>query len=113
MHHPVNPNVKLLEGAFYGGDPHPHFEWMRENADADDVLARRPPEADHDVEPLARRRARREPRERDEPREPPAVDDRHPADADAGHRCRPAPPPPIFNARNGHNSPTRFPEEAQ
>ena len=26
--------------------------------------------------------------------------------------CRPAPPPPIFNARNGHNSPTRFPEEA-
>ena len=32
MHHPVNPNVKLLEGAFYGGDPHPHFEWMRENA---------------------------------------------------------------------------------
>ncbi len=33
MHdHPVNPNVKLTDGAFYGADPHPHLQWMREHA---------------------------------------------------------------------------------
>jgi len=31
-HHPLNSNIKLLEGAFYGAGPHPHFQWMREHA---------------------------------------------------------------------------------
>ena len=26
------PNIDLLDGAFYGGDPHPTYTWMRENA---------------------------------------------------------------------------------
>jgi len=30
--HPVNPDIRLIDGAFYGADPHPHFQWMRENA---------------------------------------------------------------------------------
>jgi cholest-4-en-3-one 26-monooxygenase len=30
--HPQNPAIRLLDGAFYGGDPHPHFQWMREHA---------------------------------------------------------------------------------
>jgi len=33
MHdHPVNPGIRLLDGAFYASDPHPHFQWMREHA---------------------------------------------------------------------------------
>jgi cytochrome P450 family 142 subfamily A polypeptide 1 len=27
-----DPAIDLLEGAFYGGDPHPHFAWMRAHA---------------------------------------------------------------------------------
>jgi cytochrome P450 family 142 subfamily A polypeptide 1 len=30
--HPVNPRIRLLDGAFYASDPHPHFQWMREHA---------------------------------------------------------------------------------
>ncbi len=30
--HPVRPEIDLLAGDFYATDPHPHFEWMRENA---------------------------------------------------------------------------------
>jgi cytochrome P450 family 142 subfamily A polypeptide 1 len=30
--HPVDPEIRLLDGAFYGNDPHRHFRWMRENA---------------------------------------------------------------------------------
>ena len=30
--HPVNPQVRLLDGDFYAEDPHPHFDWMRSNA---------------------------------------------------------------------------------
>src|SRR5215470_3344245 len=30
--HPVNPEVHLLDGRFYAGDPHPHFDWLRANA---------------------------------------------------------------------------------
>ena len=30
--HPMNPSITLLDGAFYGNDPHPLFAWMRENA---------------------------------------------------------------------------------
>jgi cytochrome P450 family 142 subfamily A polypeptide 1 len=30
--HPTNPAVRLTDGAFYANDPHPHFEWLRENA---------------------------------------------------------------------------------
>src|SRR5690348_15508620 len=26
------PDIDLLDGAFYGGDPHPTYTWMRENA---------------------------------------------------------------------------------
>ena len=26
------PDIDLLDGAFYGGDPHPKYTWMRENA---------------------------------------------------------------------------------
>lgn len=32
VNHPLNPDVSLLAGEFYGEDPHPHFAWMRENA---------------------------------------------------------------------------------
>lgn len=33
MHdHQVNPNVRLIDGAFYASNPHPHFAWMREHA---------------------------------------------------------------------------------
>jgi len=30
--HPINPAIKLTDGAFYGNDPHPHLRWMREHA---------------------------------------------------------------------------------
>ncbi len=30
--HPVNPDIRLLDGRFYAEDPHPHFTWMRANA---------------------------------------------------------------------------------
>ena len=33
MHdHPLNPAIRLVDGAFYGDDPHPNLRWMRENA---------------------------------------------------------------------------------
>jgi len=33
MHdHPLNPAVRLTDGAFYGDDPHENLKWMRENA---------------------------------------------------------------------------------
>ena len=33
MHdHPVNPAIRLVDGAFYGDDPHENLRWMRENA---------------------------------------------------------------------------------
>ncbi|MFQ5665376.1 MAG: cytochrome P450 [Candidatus Binatia bacterium] len=30
--HPVNPNIRLVDGTFYSANPHPHFHWMRDNA---------------------------------------------------------------------------------
>jgi cholest-4-en-3-one 26-monooxygenase len=30
--HPTRPEVRLLDGRFYAGDPHRHFRWMREHA---------------------------------------------------------------------------------
>jgi cytochrome P450 family 142 subfamily A polypeptide 1 len=30
--HPVNPEIHLLDGRFYAGDPHRHFDWMRVHA---------------------------------------------------------------------------------
>ncbi|MGE4607919.1 MAG: cytochrome P450 [Myxococcota bacterium] len=30
--HPTRPEIQLLDGSFYAADPHPHFEWMRDNA---------------------------------------------------------------------------------
>jgi cytochrome P450 family 142 subfamily A polypeptide 1 len=30
--HPLRPEIHLLDGRFYARDPHPHFEWLRENA---------------------------------------------------------------------------------
>jgi cholest-4-en-3-one 26-monooxygenase len=30
--HPVNPSIRLVDGAFYAADPHPHFQWMRAHA---------------------------------------------------------------------------------
>lgn len=30
--HPTNPAIDLLDGAFYAGDPHAGWTWMRENA---------------------------------------------------------------------------------
>ena len=30
--HPVRSEIRLLDGHFYAGDPHPHFAWMREHA---------------------------------------------------------------------------------
>ena len=33
MHdHPYNPNIQLVDGAFYATDAHRHFQWMREHA---------------------------------------------------------------------------------
>ncbi len=33
MHdHPVNPNIRLVDGEFYASDPHPHLQWMRTHA---------------------------------------------------------------------------------
>ena len=32
--HPVNPEIHLLDGRFYAGDAHRHFDWMRVNAPA-------------------------------------------------------------------------------
>jgi cytochrome P450 family 142 subfamily A polypeptide 1 len=32
MTHPVDDRIRLTDGAFYGGDPHPAFEWMRAHA---------------------------------------------------------------------------------
>jgi len=33
MHdHPVDPAIRLTDGAFYAADPHAHFRWMREHA---------------------------------------------------------------------------------
>ena len=31
-HHPVNPDIHLLDGRFYAGDAHRHFDWMRQHA---------------------------------------------------------------------------------
>jgi cytochrome P450 family 142 subfamily A polypeptide 1 len=30
--HPTEPEIRLLDGHFYAGDPHRHFRWMREHA---------------------------------------------------------------------------------
>ena len=30
--HPVHPEIDLLAGEFYQRDPHPHLQWMHENA---------------------------------------------------------------------------------
>jgi cholest-4-en-3-one 26-monooxygenase len=30
--HPTRPDIDLLDGEFYGNDPHPQFTWMRANA---------------------------------------------------------------------------------
>ncbi len=30
--HPTHPDVRLLDGYFYAGDPYPTFRWMRANA---------------------------------------------------------------------------------
>jgi cholest-4-en-3-one 26-monooxygenase len=30
--HPVHPDIRLVDGAFYADDPHRHFAWMREHA---------------------------------------------------------------------------------
>jgi cytochrome P450 family 142 subfamily A polypeptide 1 len=30
--HPVNPDIDLVSGAFWGRNPHPELTWMRENA---------------------------------------------------------------------------------
>lgn len=30
--HPVHPEISLLAGEFYAGDPHPYWAWMREHA---------------------------------------------------------------------------------
>ena len=30
--HPLNPAVRLTDGAFYGNDPHQNLKWLRENA---------------------------------------------------------------------------------
>jgi cholest-4-en-3-one 26-monooxygenase len=32
MSHPVDDAIRLTDGAFYGRDPHPHLQWMREHA---------------------------------------------------------------------------------
>ena len=30
--HPTHPDIYLIQGEFYAGDPHRHFAWMRRNA---------------------------------------------------------------------------------
>src|SRR5437879_3509938 len=30
--HPVHPDIRLADGAFYAADPHRLFHWMREHA---------------------------------------------------------------------------------
>lgn len=30
--HPVHSDIRLVDGAFYADNPHPHFQWMRANA---------------------------------------------------------------------------------
>src|SRR5213593_3013977 len=30
--HPVHPDIRLVDGAFYAADPHRSFQWMREHA---------------------------------------------------------------------------------
>lgn len=30
--HPTQPGIRLVDGAFYAGDPHRHWKWMREQA---------------------------------------------------------------------------------
>jgi len=30
--HPTRPEISLMDGRFYADDPHPWFQWMRENA---------------------------------------------------------------------------------
>jgi len=30
--HPSNPDIRLVDGTFYAGDAHRHFQWMREDA---------------------------------------------------------------------------------
>src|SRR4051794_2410151 len=30
--HPTRPDIDLVDGAFYGNDPHDAFSWMRRNA---------------------------------------------------------------------------------
>jgi cytochrome P450 family 142 subfamily A polypeptide 1 len=30
--YPFNPEIRLVDGAFYAADPHRHFQWMREHA---------------------------------------------------------------------------------
>src|SRR5438045_3938562 len=30
--HPLHPAIRLVDGAFYAGDAHEHFAWMREHA---------------------------------------------------------------------------------
>lgn len=32
--HPTHPDIDLLDGDFYAGNPFPHYAWMRENAPA-------------------------------------------------------------------------------
>jgi cytochrome P450 family 142 subfamily A polypeptide 1 len=32
MDHPTHPDIRLLDGHFYAGDPHPLFRWMRAHA---------------------------------------------------------------------------------
>ena len=30
--HPTNPEIRLVDGYFYAGDPYPSYRWMRQNA---------------------------------------------------------------------------------
>ena len=30
--HPTRDDIDIMDGAFYAGDPHPAFAWMRANA---------------------------------------------------------------------------------
>lgn len=32
MSHPINPELRIMDHDFYADDPHPAFQWMRENA---------------------------------------------------------------------------------
>jgi cytochrome P450 family 142 subfamily A polypeptide 1 len=43
-HHPTHPDIRILDGHFYAGDVHPHYDWLRANApvyydEANDVWA--------------------------------------------------------------------------